>query len=509
METFFIYLFKTTICLSVFYLIYKILLARDTFFALNRIVLLLGISISFLLPLITVKVKQTTFVVSQLQNIAFLNTTNNSTETNFIEHRILTDATISVQNPKTEAPKKIIQSIPWLVIFGSIYFLGLSINCVVLLVSFCRMRNVIKDSIRIERDNFTYYVTQENINPFSWGGKYIVVSQNEQEGIDSILLHEQVHCKRAHWVDILVVEFLTAFHWFNPLVWKIKQELKDVHEYQVDQDVVKSGLNAINYQLLIVKKAVGSSSYALANSFNHSKIKKRITMMFKQKSPNRNKFKVLVFVPLASMAIYVFSATAVNSMAKDREKTLIYANDIAIVNDSTLIEKYLTDSVYHRPVLDKDLKRVIGYGTLNDPIYKVPKHHAGDDYVANKGTNIYAVKSGVVTLVESGKTGYGFHLIIDHGNGVETLYAHNQENLVKVGDKVEMGQVIALVGNTGKSTGPHLHFEIRKDGKDFDPRWFMLTSTKCIPINDITQEYLKSKKNIEKESKNSTSHSMD
>jgi murein DD-endopeptidase MepM/ murein hydrolase activator NlpD len=103
-------------------------------------------------------------------------------------------------------------------------------------------------------------------------------------------------------------------------------------------------------------------------------------------------------------------------------------------------------------------------------IYKYK--HSGIDYATRKGAPIFACASGVVKKCVKSRMGYGNYLLIDHGNGYESLYAHNSVNLVKKGDKIEAGQKIAKVGSSGRSTGSHLHFEIRKDGKAIDPNQF-------------------------------------
>ena len=123
-----------------------------------------------------------------------------------------------------------------------------------------------------------------------------------------------------------------------------------------------------------------------------------------------------------------------------------------------------------QPVLNKDLTRVAsGYDMRIDPVYHVRKFHQGMDFTAPTGTEIFA--TGNAKVVFSGwKQGYGNTVILDHGYGYQTLYAHLYKSLVNVGQKVRRSDVIALVGNTGKSTGPHLHYEVRLHGKAVDPR---------------------------------------
>jgi len=138
-----------------------------------------------------------------------------------------------------------------------------------------------------------------------------------------------------------------------------------------------------------------------------------------------------------------------------------------------------------QPVANKDLKRMAsGYGYRIDPHYKVRKHHDGMDFTASTGTEVYATGDGKVVRADSNSSGYGKHIRIDHGYGYVTLYAHLSKIQVKSGQEVKRGDIIGLVGNTGKSMGPHLHYEVRKEGQPINPINFY--------FNDLTpEEYAK------------------
>ena len=134
-----------------------------------------------------------------------------------------------------------------------------------------------------------------------------------------------------------------------------------------------------------------------------------------------------------------------------------------------------------QPVANKDLKRMTsGYGYRIHPIYKTRKMHYGMDYSAKVGTEIYATGDGVISKVKRSKRGYGNYVKINHGFGYETLYAHMSKYIVKKGQKVKRGEVIGYVGNTGISTAPHLHYEVRKDNKKINPVNFY--------FNDLTPD---------------------
>lgn len=134
-----------------------------------------------------------------------------------------------------------------------------------------------------------------------------------------------------------------------------------------------------------------------------------------------------------------------------------------------------------QPVTNKELKRLSsGYGRRIDPYYKKPKFHYGVDFSAPKGTPIYATGNGTIKKTKKSRRGFGNHLVIDHGYGYESLYAHMQKYIVRKGQKVKRGDLIGYVGNSGKSTAPHLHYEVHKDGRKVNPAYYF--------HNDLTPE---------------------
>jgi murein DD-endopeptidase MepM/ murein hydrolase activator NlpD len=144
-------------------------------------------------------------------------------------------------------------------------------------------------------------------------------------------------------------------------------------------------------------------------------------------------------------------------------------------------EKMLAATPAIQPVSNKDLSRIAsGFGYRIDPVYKTVKMHAGLDFAAPQGTPIYATADGVVRLAGNTGNGYGNHVIINHGYGYETLYGHQYRIKAKVGQKVKRGELIGWVGSTGKSTGPHLHYEVHKNKRHIDPIYFF--------YNDLTPE---------------------
>lgn len=151
----------------------------------------------------------------------------------------------------------------------------------------------------------------------------------------------------------------------------------------------------------------------------------------------------------------------------------IYAQSLSFDELAKLVKeknKMLACIPAIQPVRNSDLKRRIGgFGWRIDPIYRTRMMHSGLDFTADRGTEVYATGDGVVEVVESKRWGYGKSIVINHGFGYKTLYAHLSKFEVKQGQKIKRGELIGLIGSTGKSTGPHLHYEVIKGGQKVNP----------------------------------------
>ena len=171
------------------------------------------------------------------------------------------------------------------------------------------------DSLRSESDEngpFHLILTEGNQPPFSWM-HYIVLSEKDyRENPTEILTHEMAHIWHHHSWDLLLADIGILLQWFNPAAWLLKQEMQSVHEYEADDAVLAAGVDAKSYQLLLIKKAVGTSRYTMANSFNHSSLKKRITMMLKEKSSPQARAKYIYILPLAALSVMAFARPEVS-----------------------------------------------------------------------------------------------------------------------------------------------------------------------------------------------------
>ena len=317
----FVYILKSSFCLAVFYLFYRLLLSRETFHRFNRIALL-GI-----LPFVEVSVRrpvemyQTMMTWEQWLLLADLA----GTETHAVQVQ---------ENVVTW-----IQGLLLVYLFGILFFMLRNIYSLfglwVLLKS--GRREKVSDYV-VTVVKAVLIVHEREISPFSWM-RYIVISQKDlHENGREILTHELAHIRNRHSWDLFAADICIFFQWFNPAAWLLKQELQNIHEYEADETVINEGVDARQYQLLLIKKAVGTRLYSMANSFNHSKLKKRITMMLKEKSSPWARLKYLYVLPVAAIAVTAFARPEVSN--KVEEISSVKVNDLAAI-----VETKMTESV--------------------------------------------------------------------------------------------------------------------------------------------------------------------
>ena len=331
MGVFFIYILKSSVCLVLFYLFFRLLLSKETFHRFNRMALLGVLFFSLLIPCIEVttrhqvEVQQAVLSIEQLLLMAELEAT-----------------------PANVGAVQETSAISWVQIVLLVYWAGiLFLACRNIYSLICLFRLVHSGKHEKLEKGVTLVVHNQEIAPFSWM-KYIVISRKDlEENGREILIHEMAHIHHRHSVDLLVADICIFFQWFNPGAWLLKQELQNVHEYEADETVINEGVNAKEYQLLLIKKAVGTRLYSMANSFNHSKLKKRITMMLKEKSNPWARLKYLYVLPLAAIAVTAFARPEISE--KMEEISAVKVNDLAEI----VQEKVLQDTVK----VSKDEKR--------------------------------------------------------------------------------------------------------------------------------------------------------
>ena len=296
MSYFLIYLIKSTVYLGLFYAFFLVAMRSTTFFRLNRVMLLQGTLVCMLLPCYTLTVEEVEGMqlpMQVLDEMLVLRTPEEPSVDSVME--------LPVQEVKTST------SVPVLpIVLLSLYLSGALIYLIMVFRSFKEVWKLITTHPKQWKDGCWLVILPDRISSFSWGN-YIVISEEDYRNHPQVLVHERMHYRFRHSYDILFMTLVNALHWFNPLVWLVRTELKQLHEFEADQGVIHQGIDATQYQILLVKKAVGPKLYTIANGFNHTKLKKRITMMIKEKSNGWERLKWLVVVPVTMGAMLVFA----------------------------------------------------------------------------------------------------------------------------------------------------------------------------------------------------------
>ena len=294
MENWITYIAECALCLALLYLPFWGLLKKETFFHYNRIVLLAITLLSFILPLISIPE-----ISSQLA---------------------LSDS-ISIQLEEINvmiSGKVLSENISWKTILAIIYLLG-AVTCLLYkMIDLVRLiRFIPRGCLWVHTENGIHiHCHAHDVVPFSWMNHIVISEKDYEENGHNILLHEQAHIACGHSWDVLWLSFVEVLQWFNPFVWMLSKEIQDIHEYEADLTVLRKGINARDYQLLIIQKVVGSGSYTFANNFNHSSLKKRITMMIKEKSNPWARLKFLYILPIAAICMIACTQSA-KSTASD------------------------------------------------------------------------------------------------------------------------------------------------------------------------------------------------
>ena len=349
MGLFFVYILKSSVCLAIFYLFYRLLLARETFHRFNRFSLLGILLLSCLLPLVEVSVKQETEVHQTMLTLEQL--------------LMMADAV----NATEAGARAETATVIWIQVALLVYLAGIVFFAFRNVYSLVRLLMLLKSGKKEDigsylpgrKERVTLIVHNCDIAPFSWMG-YIVISRKDlEENGREILIHELAHIHNRHSWDLLVADVCIFFQWFNPASWLLKQELQNIHEFEADETVIKEGVDAKQYQLLLIKKAVGTRLYSMANSFNHSSLKKRITMMLKEKSNPWARVKYLYVLPLAALAVTAFARPEVSAVTDEISSAKV--NDLAEMVKTNLPESVveavkdtLPPGVIHVPQEVKD-----------------------------------------------------------------------------------------------------------------------------------------------------------
>ena len=318
MQDFLIYDAKVAVLIVVFYMFYRLMLSRETFHRVNRVVLLLTAVASFVLPLCVITLHKTvTLDVTPTVSVGDL------------QMEIAEDAKPEV----------------WQIVLPLVFIIGVVATLGHTLASILKVVLLIRKSERHPQPDGTILCVTGNteVPPFSWMC-YIVMNRSDYEANDAaILAHERGHIRLRHSLDVVLVDLLTALQWFNPAMWMLRQDLCAIHEYEADGEVLSQGINARQYQYLLITKAASIGftevaharpfeqvrwislnrnigGYSIANGINHSTLKNRITMMLHKKSNQSSLLKLLVLIPIVGIALALNARTVTDYVYDEPQK---------------------------------------------------------------------------------------------------------------------------------------------------------------------------------------------
>ncbi len=282
----FIYQIKVGLCLIAFYLLWKLLLSRETFHRFNRVALLVVMVLAVVLPWI----------------------------------RLSLDATVQVTKPMVVLEDLLVTpggaaaaqqtSLSWSVMdFATLaYFIGVAMALAWFLHSHWSLHRLLRQGRRESLPGgITLHVVPGDQSPFSYFKHIVISEQDYRDNPNEILTHEQAHIGLRHSWDVLFMSVVALFQWWNPAAWLLGRELRLVHEYEADEAVLNQGINAKQYQLLLIRKSVGDKLFSMANNFNYQSLKKRIRMMSMNKSSRWNRLRALAVVPVITLALLAFA----------------------------------------------------------------------------------------------------------------------------------------------------------------------------------------------------------
>ena len=446
MTEFLIYQGKTAVILAVFYMFYRLLLSKDTFHRFNRIILLGTAALSFVLPLCVITIHEIVMIPA-VQSAP----------------QMLESATIGTMAAVAEVSEPI-----WPYVICAVFAIGALGVLLMAVVSIAKVICIIRSGEHHTLESSeTLVITDAEIAPFSWM-KYIVLSREDYEnGYSQILTHEKAHIALKHSWDVLFVDMITALQWFNPAMWMLKADLRAIHEFEADDAVLRSGADVKEYQYLLIRKAVSKSGYSVANSFNHSTLKARITMMSNKKSSRKGAWKALYVLPLVGISLSVTAETKVDYQYEPQEplKARIVevhdTTDVKVIKISNQSQEdisitgvygaILADDQYFEKQAEK-VKIVLseaGADPGGKPIYIIDGQVQSDDFDIN-GLNPDFIGKVEVWTPENAKKEFG-----EKGkNGVVEITSKEPVTIGSTADGSVKVQYIALDGSMESSEVP-------------------------------------------------------
>jgi len=333
-----LFLGKASLLTVAFVIMYRLLLRRETFHGLKRGALMLSLVLSYVLPLTVITVHRDiqkspaaqTFSTNQPVSapINQIQPFSPSVETTAVAPTVAETENAAIQAP---AVKRDITQILSVCLMAA-YLAGLAVMLIIRIVSICRVASIVRNGRTVERgDGWKIVVTDRNVSPFSWIGT-IVLSEKYYASIDTtVLKHEKAHIRHGHPLELMVVDFMSLFQWFNPAVWVLRRDLCLVHEQQADADVVKSLSDARPYQFMLLSQSQGGLAFNIVASFNGNGVESRIDMMNRKRSGRRQLLRFFYLPVIICMSLTLTANVAYDKVSAEPE-TAVQPDSIKGVN---------------------------------------------------------------------------------------------------------------------------------------------------------------------------------
>ncbi len=311
------YSFYVAILLAVSYLLYKWTLSSATFFRFNRVVLMSIYAFSLLaLPVYNTVSADITVgnTISPLEEFA-------------TEMANLSDLSAPI----------------WPKITAIVYALGIAVSSIFAIRSIVRIVHIIKNGRHTDCDDHTLVITESQCAPFSWGRYIVVPASVSDKDMPMIIEHEKCHLRHRHWIELAIAQIVAVFNWFNPAAYLMIKEVQDVHEFEVDSDVIGTGYDEKEYQMLLLRSTVGSSIHRIADGLTRSRLKTRLRMMMGQKSrPTRRLYAGLILLAVALAITGVCNSPLAETLSQ--------------IDDAAILTAYADEVKYSVAVAENGLK---------------------------------------------------------------------------------------------------------------------------------------------------------
>ena len=287
-----VYQLKVGLCLIAFYLLFKLLLSRETFHRFNRVALLVMTLLALVLPWVKLSIDHTSTLSEAVIDL---------------EDFFLSAQTVDGQQAGSAWDLRSI--------VAYIYYIGIATVIVWQLYVHLRLHRLLRRGRTVhEADGVQLHIMAEDIAPFSYFRHIVISERDYKENAREILTHERAHIRLHHSLDVRFLDLLIILQWWNPAAWLLKRELQQIHEFEADEAVLQRGVDAQQYQLLLIRKSVGDQLFSMANNLNHNSLKRRIRMMKQKRSGRWQRLKLLAIVPLAEAAVVAFASPNVENV---------------------------------------------------------------------------------------------------------------------------------------------------------------------------------------------------